>query len=236
MQQQFNGWDRLVHGAQHTVFRLVSLIFSGASAWAIYWFFSALGDDVIQRYVTIGTSVGFVVLGYFVTRGLAYRMMHKRRVRSYVLIAVLYILVEVSCNFAHAAARYPGVAWIHHLHGWQFVVFSFLLPVVLSIIPLFNIALAAIDVDLMHEKGALGQMGMMQPKPGPAVFSMSGARGPQGPVPQVPYPAMPAPTVVQRQGPPNTLKAYWDQVRGLGPQVPPPTQVQGMGMNGSGVP
>ena len=109
MYKSMSWWDKVIQGGQHTSFRLLSLIFSGASAWAIYWFFQALGDDPVQHVFTVLTSVGFVALGYFVTRGLAHRMMNKQRVRSYIPLALLYIVVEVSCNFAHAAAKYPEV-------------------------------------------------------------------------------------------------------------------------------
>src|SRR5947209_7405741 len=111
MYKSMSWWDKVIQGGQHTSFRLLSLIFSGASAWAIYWFFQALGDDPVQHLFTVLTSVGFVALGYFVTRGLAHRMMNKQRVRSYIPLALLYIVVEVSCNFAHAAAKYPQVSY-----------------------------------------------------------------------------------------------------------------------------
>lgn len=190
MQRKMSWWDGVIHGWGHQVFRVVSLIFSAVSGYAIYWFFSMLGDDPIQRAVTFGTAAGFVALGYFVTRGLAHRMMNKRRVRSYVLIAVLYLLVEVSCNYGHAAARYPDVVWIHHLVGWQYDLFSFLLPLVLSSMPLFNIALAVIDVDLMQEKGLVlpaspARQGVsmpapMQPRAGQPVASSQAASSNRG--------------------------------------------------------
>src|SRR5215469_7993163 len=177
IQRKGNWWYQLFHEGAHGAFRLLSLVFSAASALAIHWFFSALGNDLLWHWMTIGVAVAFTALGYFVMRGLAIRLMHKRRVRSYVLIGFLYLLIEVTCNFGRAVAQYPGVGWVHALAGWQLHLFAFLVPLVLSIMPLINIAMAVIDVDLMHDKGALAQMGMGQPKPGPAAFSMSGARG-----------------------------------------------------------
>ena len=231
IQRQGNWWYQLFHEGAHGAFRLLSLVFSAASALAIHWFFSALGNDLLWHWMTVLVAVGFTALGYFVMRGLALRLMHKRRVRSYVLIGVLYLLIEVTCNFGRAVAQYPGVAWVHALSGWQLHLFAVLVPLVLSIMPLINIAMAVIDVDLMHEKGAVGPMGMVQPKPGPRVFSTGGARGAPGPVPQASYP-----TMVLTPGPPNALKTYWDQVRAAGGQAPPPTQAQGMSMNNAGVP
>lgn len=197
-------WDRLIQGGQHTAFRLLSVVFSAASAWAIYWFFTALGDEPIQHLFTVLTSVGFVALGYFVTRGLAHRMMNKRRVRSYIPLAVLYIIVEVSCNFAHAAAKYPDVVWIHQLRGWQLAFFSLDLPLVLSIIPLFNLALAALDVDLMQERGVVPPQpvwGGLKPSNGNGNGGYASGLAPQGA-----YPVVPAPN---GNGRPNALKSWW---------------------------
>lgn len=199
-------WDRFIQGGQHTAFRLLSVIFSAASAWAIYWFFLALGDDPVQHIFTVLTSVGFVALGYFVTRGLAHRLLNKRRVRSYIPLAILYILVEVSCNFAHAAAKYPDVTWIHQLHGWQLQFFSLDLPLVLSIIPLFNLALAALDVDLMQERGVVPP----QPVWGQVKGGVGGNGGyASGLAPQAGYPVMPAIGGGNGNGRPNALKSWW---------------------------
>lgn len=257
VQKRAGLWDRFIHRGQHTVFRVVSLVFSAVSAWAIYWFFSALGSDSIQQIVTIATSAGFVVLGYFVTRGLAYRLMNKLPVRSYVFIGVLYLLVEVTCNFGHAVARYPEVTWIHQLHGWQFQVFSFLLPVVLSIIPLFNLFLARIDVDLMAERGAVPTLvGKAQPKQAPPTMVLGsqtqGAVPTMGMQPQASYPtwtgtntaanatATTSASKPQRggNGSPNALQQYWNHMRGVKAQqqaqaqaVPQP--MPPMSMNGA---
>lgn len=220
-------WGRFIHEGQHGIFRLVSLVFSAVSAWAIYWFFSsALGADPIQWAVTIGTSVGFVVLGYFVTRGLALRLLTRQRKRSYVLIVTIYILVEVTCNLGHAVARYPDVAWIHQLHGLPFQVFSLLLLVVLSIIPLFNIALAVIDVDLMQEKGAVPMAmgipaGSGQPKAAYPTMMMGTSSG-AGMQPQASYPSWQATGVQGGAAVPNALQQYWQRVRGQKAQAQAP--------------
>jgi|SRR5579884_110363 hypothetical protein len=211
MGKKMNVWDAIIHNGQHHVFRLVSLVFSVVSAWAIYWFFSALGSSLFQQVVTIGTSAGFVALGYFVTRGLAHRMLNHRRIRSYAVIAVLYIIVEVTCNFGHAAAAYPDVAWIHRLSGWQFTFFSVMLPVVLSIIPLFNIALAVIDVDMMQEKG------IVVAQPAPVGSQPKTSFAPQsGMSPQMGYPSLPGAAAApagkghgQAQAGQNALASWW---------------------------
>ena len=195
-----------IQEVQHGVFRVVSLVFSLITAHAIYWFFSALnGVDFIQPYVTVATSLGFALLGYFVTRGLAHRLMNKKPVRSYLLIGVLYVFVEVACNYGESTARYPDMHWIGLLHGWQLGLFSIVAPIVLSIIPLFNLGLAYIDMDLMQEKqrpamatmGVPGASGMNLPRPTPMPthpkqpMSIPGAAATMQP--GTSYPPMPAP-------------------------------------------
>ena len=156
-------FESVVHGAQHAVFRVVSVVFSVVTAHSIYWFFSALnGIDPLQPYMTGLISFGFVVLGYFVTRGLAHRLLEKRPIWSYLLVGIPYLIVELVCNFGEALARYPDMQWIQTLPGPQSVLFSYLAPMVLSILPIFTVSLAAADVDLMRER--LGRMGSSLPK------------------------------------------------------------------------
>src|SRR5947209_19388319 len=89
---------------EHLVLRVVSLFFSLASAHAIRWFFAPLDRvDVLQPVITWVIAMGFGLLGYFVSRGLAYRLMNRERVRAYVPICVVVELGEVVCNDALAA-------------------------------------------------------------------------------------------------------------------------------------
>lgn len=157
MQQQVRAdwWSRLVQAGLHPMFRLVSIAFSAVSGWFIYWFFNSSNGDPVQRYVAFGVSVGFVILGYFLPRGIAHRLLHRKSILVYLLIEVPYVLVEVISSYGHAVSGFSGIAWIHALPDSQFRLFSFLYPVVASCIPFFNVALAVIDVDLMREKGAL---------------------------------------------------------------------------------
>lgn len=200
--QKRSWWSMAILDGQHTVFRIVSVAFSAVSAWAIYWVFVTLGDQLIA----VVTSVAFVALGYYVTRGLAHRLMTKgrRSVWSFVWIMLIYAFVEVSCNFAHAAAGYADVAWMAGLHGWLHTFFSYDLLVVLSIIPLFNIALAQIDVGLMQEKGQISAMVPAQPKAAPAFKGMGTAMG--AVQPQAGYGGN---TAAQGGGPKNALKQWW---------------------------
>src|SRR5258708_12860209 len=114
-------WVRQV---EHLVLRLVSLAFSLASAHAIRWFFAPLdGVDVLQPAITWIIAIGFGVLGYFVSRGLAHRLMNKERVRAYLPICLVVEIVEIFCNYALAPAviqRPPCLAPIPVPHPQPF--------------------------------------------------------------------------------------------------------------------
>ena len=74
MHTHHQNWVRKV---EHVVLRGVSLVFSLVSAHAILWFFSALDwVDTLQPYVKWGIALVFGILGYFVSRGLAHRLLN----------------------------------------------------------------------------------------------------------------------------------------------------------------
>src|SRR5438874_12191601 len=96
-------WVRRV---EHFVLRVVSLAFSLGSAHAIRWFFAPLdGVDVLQPFITWMIAIGFGVLGYFVSRGLAHRLMNKERIRAYAPICLVVELVEIFCSSTKKRAR-----------------------------------------------------------------------------------------------------------------------------------
>src|SRR5258706_11511282 len=104
-QQAVGGEQVWVRRVEHLVLRLVSLGFSLASAHAIRWFFAPLdGVDALQPAITWTIAIGFGVLGYFVSRGLALRLMNRERIRAYAPICVVVEVVEIFCNYALAAA------------------------------------------------------------------------------------------------------------------------------------
>ena len=188
-----------INDIQHVVFRVVSMAFSVVTAHAVHWFFGGLdGVDQFQAVITVVLTVAFAVLGYFVTRGLAYRLMNKLPIRSYAVIGSLYLLVEVVCNYGEAAARFPSITWLHSLSGIQLQIFTFLVPLVLSIIPLFIIAMAWMEMDLMQESSGV-PAGMVK-SPSPIAFPGTSGyqkgyqpQGKGGPImPPVPaYPSQP---------------------------------------------
>ena len=149
-------WVRQV---EHLVLRLVSLAFSLASAHAIRWFFAPLdGVDVLQPAITWIIAIGFGVLGYFVSRGLAHRLMNKERVRAYLPICLVVEIVEIFCNYALAAAVIQRATWLAAIPVAQHQALTFFTYVVLSIVPLVSVLLAVVDMDL--ERSKLGVAGM----------------------------------------------------------------------------
>src|SRR5947208_14250931 len=145
-------WVRRV---EHVVLRLVSLGFSLASAHAIRWFFAPLdGVDVLQPTITWMIAIGFGVLGYCVSRGLAHRLMNRERIRAYAPICLVVEVVEIVCNYALAAGVIQRATWLEAVPAGQ----RSLLPdapyMVLSIIPLVLFLFAVVDIDLERREGS----------------------------------------------------------------------------------
>jgi hypothetical protein len=150
MGQVKQNWVRRV---EHVVLRVVSLIFSLVSAHAILWFFSALNRvDHLQPVVTWGIASAFGVLGYFVSRGLAHRLLNKEPIRVYMFICGVFELVEVVCNFAMASVAVQWIAWLGVLPPILHQVLLVATYLVLSIIPVVTIMLAWVDMDLERAK------------------------------------------------------------------------------------
>src|ERR1700730_13035857 len=113
IQRAGKGQGIWVRQVEHLVLRLVSLAFSLGSAHAIRWFFAPLdGVDVLPPVLTWLLGIGFGVLGYFVSRGLAHRLMNKERVRAYLPICLVVEIVEIFCNYALAAAVIQRATWL----------------------------------------------------------------------------------------------------------------------------
>src|SRR5437764_8203654 len=166
-------WVRRV---EHVVLRLVSLGFSLASAHAIRWFFAPLdGVDVLQPTITWMIAIGFGVLGYCVSRGLAHRLLNKERIRAYAPICLVVELVEIFCNYSLAAAVIQRARWLSATPPTQHATLTVLTYVVLSIIPLVSMLLAVVDMDLERQKhGAGSPVKQVQPR---WAGSMNGSTG-----------------------------------------------------------
>jgi len=138
---------------EHTVLRCASFVFSVVSAHAILWFFSAMNKvDHLQPFVTWGIALGFGVLGYFVSRGLAHRLMNREQIRAYIFICAVFELVEIVCNYAMAAVAVQWITWLGIVPSAQRSVLTFLTYLVLSIIPVVTVMLAWVDMDLDRAK------------------------------------------------------------------------------------
>src|SRR5438105_15884324 len=120
---QHQNW---VRAGEHVALRVGSLLFSMVSAHAILWFYDSLAkvdnSDPLQRYVPYVIAGGFGLLGYFVSRGLVYRMLRKERIRVYMFICVLFEFVEIVCNFAQAVSSVPNAHWLLKIVGWPHLV------------------------------------------------------------------------------------------------------------------
>src|SRR3989440_4604418 len=167
MQRMAAGHGTWVRRFEHLVLRLVALAFSLASAHAIRWFFAPLdGVDTMHPAITWTVAIGFGVLGYFVSRGLAHRMMNKERIRAYAPICIIVELVEIFCNYALAAAVIQRAKWLSATPPTQHATLTVLTYVVLSIIPLVSMLLAVVDMDLERNKHGAGGGGASSFKQG----------------------------------------------------------------------
>jgi hypothetical protein len=206
MQWVARGQESWVRRVEHLVLRIVSLGFSLASAHAIRWFFAPLdGVDQFQPVITWMIAGGFGVLGYFVSRGLAHRLMHKERIWAYAPICVVVEFVEIFCNYALAAAVIQHATWLAVVPSFQRTTLTALTYVALSIIPLVSVLLAVVDMDLERKKGigSLGGVGTPVARPAGPQPKTGGHMPPYGLTPLTPAPGTrpavgPGPAIAHR--------------------------------------
>jgi len=219
--QTLRGQEVWVRKVEHIVLRVVSLGFSLASAHAIRWFFAPLdGIDTLQPIITWTVAIGFGVLGYIVSRGLAHRLMNKERIRAYAPICAVVEIVEIFCNYALAAAVIQRATWLRVIPADQRSLLTGLTYLVLSIIPLVSLLLAVVDMDMERSKRGVGPVGSGMGSP---LWNSNGNRGPgYGP------PVM-QPLRMQAQGQPKDASlagvpgypAYGQGYGGSAPMTPP---------------
>jgi hypothetical protein len=150
-----------IREAEHFMLRVVSLAFSLASAHAIRWLLSPLdGVDVLQVYITWAVAIGFGILGFFLSRGLAHRMMNKEKIWAYLPICIVVEFFEIFCNFCLAASVISRATWLNEVPHAQRQVLEVLVYIALSIVPLVSMLLAVVDMDLARQK----QPGGAKPK------------------------------------------------------------------------
>ncbi len=151
-----------IRDAEHWVLRVISLALSLSSAHAIHWFFSPLEHaDLLQPAINWVIAGGIGVLGFFVSRGLAHRLMNKESVVLYIPICIVVEFIEIFCNYALAASMIVNATWLGAVPDAQRLVLEVMTYVVLSSIPLLGMLLAVVDMDMLR-KAAGG--GRAQPK------------------------------------------------------------------------
>src|SRR5947199_3293037 len=161
LQRAMGGQQVWVRRLEHGVLRVVSLCFSMASAHAIRWFFAPLdGVDALQPAITWMIALGFGLLGYFVSRCLAHRLMNHEGILAYAPICGVVEVVEIFCNYALAAAVIQRASWLQAVPIVQRTFLTDATYVVLSIIPLVSVLLAVVDMDMERSKGGMGGGGL----------------------------------------------------------------------------
>src|SRR5258708_19636091 len=141
-----------VLAGEHLVLRVGAFGFSMVSAHAIFGFVDSLatldGSDPLKRYVPYVIAGGFGLLGYFVSRGLVYRMLRKERIRVYMFICVLFEFVEIVCTFAQPVSSVPNAHWLLKILGSPHLAFLFALYISSSIVPAVTFVLSGGDCGL----------------------------------------------------------------------------------------
>ncbi len=239
--QRRSNW---VRESEHVVVRLVSLAFSVASAYQIRWFFEPLDTgDPIHYVLWWLVSVGFGLLGFYLSRGIAHRLMQKESIWAYAPIFVLMEFFEILCNYAKAVAAVSAgsVPWVLHAPLGQQGLMAVLTYVGWSILPLVSPLMGVADMDVTRQRngelasqrqaGAVGQQRSWQGQAvGPVQAQPRQAAGPAQGQPQ----AQPRQAAGPAQGQPQAQAA-----NGRGP-LPrpgqPQAQAQMVGVNGANPP
>jgi len=163
--------DAWVLKVEHGLLRLVSLVFSIGSAYAIAEVFMPHNGNVVRLAVDLGIAGGFGVLGYFLSRSIAYRLMQGQGVWAYIPICLVVELVEIFCNYVMGVSEVPHAQWLQAIPLNQRPVITIGAYVVLSIIPAVTLFLAVADMDLERRKA------QPQPKTLPASTYPQGNQG-----------------------------------------------------------
>ncbi len=209
-----HGQETWVLKVEHGLLRVVSLVFSFGSAYAIAQVFAPHNGDMVRLGVDIGIAAGFGVLGYFLSRSIAYRLMQGQTVWAYLPICLVVELVEIFCNYVMGVSEVPHADWLQAIPLVQRPVITIMAYVVLSIIPAVTLFLAVADMDLERRKvqpqlktpsastypqGNQGYQGGYQgarPNSPPPQRQAQGGQTVSVPKPQVQQPVMGIPGVV----------------------------------------
>ncbi len=172
VQQVGNGRRNWVKETEHAVFRIVSLILSAASAYAVRWFFEPLDvGDPVHYVLWWLVAIGFGLLGFYLSRGIAYRMMSKESIWLYTPLFVFIEFFEILCNYSKAVSSVASgsVSWVTHAPIGQQGAMTFLTYIGWSIIPLVSPLMAVVDMDMVRRRN-----GEMAQNRQPLVAGVSG--------------------------------------------------------------
>jgi hypothetical protein len=150
---QTGNYESWVLRAEEGIMRLVSLIFSVGSAYAIARVFAPTTDaDMTHTVMDWLIAGGFGVLGYFLSRNIAYRLMRKEPVWLYIPICLIVELVEIFCNYVIGVSDVAHASWLLQVPIDQRAFLSMVADFVLSIIPAVTLTLAVAEMDLEKRK------------------------------------------------------------------------------------
>lgn len=144
-----------VRESEHIVLRLVSLVFSIGSAYAVRTFFEPLdAGDPIHYILWWIVSAGFGLLGFYLSRSLMHRMMSKEPIWAYAPIFLLVEFFEILCNYTKAVSAVwaGGVPWVVHAPPGQLGAMTVLTYIGWSILPLVSPAMAVADMDMTRRR------------------------------------------------------------------------------------
>jgi hypothetical protein len=227
--QAVGGQESWIRRFEHLVLRGVSFVFSVGGAYAFGSFFAPLDEgDPIQAAITVSLSAALGLASYFLSRGIADRLMaifgeesgSTGSVWSIVFFVPLFLVcefLEVFTNYAKAIPAVHDTVWLQLLPLEQRPFHVFCTYLVYCVVPLVSPCLAVVDMGLERKKLKKGQS--QQPVVAP---SANQRQSQQQPVWQSQQPVV-APSANQRQ---SQQQPVWQSQQGRSPmQSLPPKQV-----------
>jgi hypothetical protein len=134
-------------------FHVISLIFSGGSAYAIWQIFTLHHAGDIGASIKGGVlSVAFGMCGYFLSRYIAYRFMVGESVLLYVPVCLVVEFVEIYCNYVVGISDLGLDAFLQDIPADQHALLILLGRIVVSCIPAMTLFLAVAHMDLQKRR------------------------------------------------------------------------------------
>ena len=234
----FEGQGSWIRKLEHLVLRVVSFVFSVGGAYAFGSFFAPLdAGDSIQGAITASLSLALGLASYFLSRGIADRLMaifekenHQAGSMWSIVVFVPLFLVceflEIFTNYAKAIPAVHRTEWLSISHADQLAFHVFCTYLVYCVVPLVSPCLAVIDMGLERKKSKQsGQVPIVQQR---AQGRLQGQPvRPQQQPPPVRQQTQGQPVRPQQQPPPVRQQTQGQPVRPQ--QQPPPVRQQTQG-------